>query len=174
LLAVFGTIILQTIKDFFPDYFLGITILLWGGYASTIILDWITGIQASKAVARRKGQPFVWDREKALTSWSKHALFIIIMAFIYHLQTEAVRTGFSEYVTDALTGAQFLFFSYSMITEFISIEDNRFVITQKQSRFAKLFLTILDAFDSGIIRKVNKTFDNENNKPNEPTDEAVS
>jgi len=174
LLAVFGTIVLQTIKDFIPDYFLGVTILLWFGYASTIILDWFTGIQASKKVAQRKGQPFVWDREKALTSWSKHALFIIIIAFIYHLQLESVRTGFNEFVTDALTGAQFLFFSYNMITEFISIEDNRFVITQKQSRFAKLFLAILDAFDSGIIRKVNRTLDNENNKPNENPNETIS
>ena len=157
--SVIGTFVLDHFDLLFPDYILGVTIFLWFGYASTVLLDWFTGINASKHEAKEKGIEWKFDRQKSLNSWSKHALFIIIIAFIYHLQMEAVRKEFNSFTTNGLTAAQFIFFAYNMITEFISIEDNRFRVNKTQSRLAKLFIKILDAFDYGIINRVNRTMD---------------
>lgn len=157
--SVVGTFALDHFDLLFPDYILGVTIFLWLGYASTVLLDWFTGINASKHEARLRGEIWKFDRQKSLNSWTKHALFIIIIAFIYHLQMEAVRKEFNSFTTNGLTAAQFIFFAYNMITEFISIEDNRFRVNGTQSRLARLFIKILDAFDYGIVNRVNRTLD---------------
>ena len=174
--AVVGVTVTDWLSNLFPDYFLGVTIFLWVGYASTVILDWITGLTASKTEADLKNEVWKFDRIKSLNSWSKHALFIIIIAFIYHLQMEAVRKEFNDWTINGLSGAQYIFFAYNMITEFISIEDNRFRVNKKQSRLSRLFTRILDSFDSGILNRVNKTLDiteDEIKKMNENNDKST-
>jgi len=137
-----------------PKEILGMTIMLWFLYAITIFLDWRSGLRASRFESKRDGIEWGFDRDKANVNWYKHALFMIIIATIYHFRLESRRLEMSIYVANFLMGAQFLYFAYSMIVEWASIEDNKFRITGKKSRFYELLLMILKKLDAGAKKKM--------------------
>jgi len=150
-----ATAILNWIDNFISAYFLGMTIMLWVLYILTITLDWLTGLSAARFEARRDKIPFVFDKAKANVSWHKHALFIIIISAIYHFQLEALRKDFSVWIINGLVGLQFIYFFYNIMTEWISIEDNRFRVSGKTTRVSKVLTTILDILDKGLYKKLN-------------------
>lgn len=152
--SAFGLLIINWLSNFFPDYFLGVTIFLWLIYVITVMLDWATGISAARFEAKVKKEEFVFDRLKSSTSWFKHALFIIVIASIYHFQEEAARKEFSLWVINGLTAIQFIYFGYNMMTEWVSIEDNRFRINGKKSRLSNILSGILDILDKGLFKKL--------------------
>lgn len=152
--SIVATSILNVIDNYIPEYFLGMALMLWILYIITITLDWLTGLSASRYEARKNNIPFVFDKEKANVSWHKHALFIIIISSIYHFQAEALRKDFSTWIVSGLTGLQFIYFVYNMITEWISIEDNRFRVSGKLTRVSKVLTTILDILDNGLYNKL--------------------
>jgi len=157
-----ATTILNIIDSYIPSYFLGMTLMLWILYATTIMLDWFTGLSASRFEARRDGVPFVFSKEKANISWYKHALFIIIISAIYHFQQEALRKAFSAWIISGLTGLQFIYFAYNMMTEWISIEDNRYRVSGKVTRVSKVLTTVLDILDKALYKKLNDATDQKN------------
>jgi hypothetical protein len=157
-----ATTILNIIDKYIPTYFLGMALMLWVLYVITITLDWLTGLSASRFEARRDNIQFVFDKEKANVSWYKHALFIIIISAIYHFQQEALRKGFSPWIISSLTGLQFIYFAYNIMTEWISIEDNRFRVSGKITRVSKVLNTVLDILDKALYRKLNDVTDQKN------------
>lgn len=159
IVALSAVVILELVHKYIPEYFLGVTIFLWLIYVVTVSLDWATGITAARIEARRNQEKFKFDREKSLTSFYKHALFLVIIAFIYFLQEETIRKEMGYIVINSLTGIQFGFFTYNIVTEFISIEDNRFRVTGKKSRLSKVMTLILDSMDKKIINKVDNLMD---------------
>ena len=154
--SLIGTTILNLIDNYIPTYFLGMTLMLWILYVATITLDWFTGLSASRFEARRDGIPFVWNKEKANVSWYKHALFIIIISAIYHFQQEALRKDFSAWIINGLTALQFIYFAYNMMTEWISIEENRFRVSGKLTRVSKILNGTLDILDKALFKKLNE------------------
>lgn len=150
-----ATTILNIIDNYIPTYFLGMALMLWVLYIITITLDWFTGLSASRFEARRDNIPFVFDKAKANVSWHKHALFIIIISAIYNFQLEALRKEFSMWIVNGLTGLQFIYFAYNMMTEWISIEDNRFRVSGKVTRVSRLLTSILDILDKALYKKLN-------------------
>lgn len=137
-----------------PKEILGTTLFLWLAYVMTIMLDWRSGLRASKFEARKAKIPFVYDKDKENVNWYKHALFIIIIATIYHFRLESESKNMSNILTNSLVGIKYGYFAYSMITEWKSIEDNRFRITNKKSRLSKLIDMVLDTVDRGAKKKI--------------------
>lgn len=163
--SLIGTTILNLIDNYIPTYFLGMALMLWILYVLTITLDWFTGLSASRFEARRDGIPFVWSKEKANVSWYKHALFIIIISAIYHFQQEALRKEFSAWIISSLTALQFIYFAYNIMTEWISIEENRFRVSGKVTRISRVLNTTLDILDKALYKKLNDvTNQSEQNK----------
>lgn len=157
-----ATTILNLIDSYIPTYFLGMTLMLWILYVATITLDWFTGLSASRFEARRDNVPFVFDKEKANVSWYKHALFIIIISAIYHFQQETLRKDFSAWIISSLTALQFIYFAYNIMTEWISIEDNRFRVSGKITRVSKVLNKVLDILDKALYKKLNDVTDQKN------------
>lgn len=149
-----ATAISKVIDNYIPSYFLGMALMLWVLYIITVTLDWLTGLSASRFEAKKAGIEFVFDKAKANVSWHKHALFIIIISAIYHFQAEAIRKDFSDWIISGLTGLQFAYFAYNMVTEWISIEDNRFRVSSKTTRASKVLNTVLDIMDNALYSKL--------------------
>ena len=57
-----------------------------------------------------------------------------------------------------------------MLTEWISIENNRYRVTKKTSRLSKLLETVLDLLDQGLYKKL-KDILNLNNNNNDSTNQ---
>lgn len=147
-----------------PINILGVTIFLWLTYIFSVFLDWKAGIQASRYEAKKNKKEFVFDRDKANTSWYKHALFIIVIGSIYYMRKETIRMDMNNYVTNLLIGIQYIYFGYNMMTEWISIEKHKFRITNKKTRLYKLLTMVLDTLDKGAAKKmkdITNTIDND-------------
>lgn len=147
---------LGNLIDKIPKVIFGITIFLWILYIFTITLDWLSGISAARYEAKQSKKDFVFDKDKANTNWYKHALFLIIMSSIYNLQKESLRLGLNELVSNSLIGIQLAYFTYNMITEWVSIEKNRYRVNGKYSRLGNLLKSILDVADKAAIKKIEK------------------
>lgn len=156
LFAFISTAVSEAIADKEPYTMLGITFFLWVVYIFTVFLDWAAGITAAKVLAKRKGENFEWDVDKSINNIYKHALFIMIIATVYFFQKEAVRKEFPEFLITLLHYIQFAYFAYNMINEWISIEKNRFKVTNSYSRLYKLLTRAMDLFDEAAINKVEK------------------
>lgn len=144
-----------------PQVVFGVTISLWIIYILTITLDWVTGLNASRYEAKKKGDNFIYDKDKANTNWYKHALFIIIISSIYYLQRECIRLDMNKIFSNSLVGIQLAYFAYNMITEWVSIEKNRYRINGKYSRLGNLLKNTLDIADKAALKKVKKITDSE-------------
>lgn len=157
-----GTMFSQ-VDNLLPKHFLGMALILWILYGLTVILDWSTGISAAKYLARKEGREFKFDKIKFNVSFYKNALFIIIMATLYHFQKEAVANDFSKYIIDGLLGIQFAFFAYNMLLEWLSIETNKFKITNKKTRLYNMLTGILDLMDKATLAKIGNLINRKHN-----------
>lgn len=156
IVGLFSGISLSTLTEIVPDNFLGIILLLWVLYGLTIILDWATGISAAKALAKKEGKEFKFDKTKSTISFYKNALFIIIMSTLYHLQKEAVNKDYNEFIINGITTIQLIFFCYNMLLEWLSIENNKYKITGEKSRLYVLLNNILNTIDKITIKHLTK------------------
>lgn len=156
LLAFVSTAIADVAIENTPKNLLGVTIFLWITYIFTIFLDWSTGVTAAKVVAKRNNEKFKWDIEKAMSNLYKHALFVMIMSTVYFLQKEVVRKEFPQFIVTIISYVQFGYFIYNMVNEWISIEENRYKVTNKYSRLYKFLNRMLNIFDEAAINKIEK------------------
>lgn len=164
--TIFGvstTTLLSQIDELLPTHFLGMALILWILYGLTVVLDWMTGISAAKYIARKKGVEFKFDKDKSTVSLYKNALFIIMMATIYHFQKEVVANNYSRYIIDGLITIQLIFFAYNMLLEWLSIETNKFKITKKKTRLYLMITSILDIVDKFTLQRLGNFFKSKEN-----------
>ena len=169
LTATFFTKLLDRLLEIdfnLPINILGVTIALWIAYIFSVFLDWRVGIRAARFEAKKKGEDFSFDRDKANASWYKHALFIIIIGSIYHMRLETIRNEMASAITNMLIGVQYIYFGYNMLTEWISIEKNKYRITKKKSRLYKLMTMVLDTVDRGAEKKMKDITNTEDDDSN--------
>ena len=134
--------------------FLGVTIFIWLIYFCTIMLDWATGVRAGHFLARKKGKDFKWDYDKVFNNMFKHCLFLIVISAIYFFKKEIIRQGFSTTFASLLLYIQYAYFIYSFLNEWKSIEENRFIVSNKYSRIYNLISRILNIADEAAINKL--------------------
>lgn len=154
--SMFSTIATNLIVENKDIRFLGTTVFLWVIYSATVILDWVTGLSAAHYVAREKGEKFRFDFAKSFNNIFKHALFIVIMSALYFFKKESSHQNFPRLIEDFLSCGQYIYFIYQFINEFISIENNRYLINGKHSRLYKILVKLLDSIDKKAAKELDK------------------
>lgn len=153
-IGVISSTINSYINELIPKTFLGMALILWILYGLTIVLDWATGLTAAKYIARKENKEFKFDKTKSTVSFYKNALFIIMMATLYHLQKEAIILKYGKILVNLLTTIQISYFCYNMVLEWLSIETNKFRITNEKSRLYIFLTNLLNMVDKITLQRL--------------------
>lgn len=152
--------ILSAISAFFieytPNYIFGISISLWGIALGINIIDIYTGIKADTKKQKDEGKNFIFKSGRGWRAFEKVFIFTMIIKFIFELETECIRLGYSGALTSTLLAIKFILLVYVVLIEIQSIGENEETRFGQKSKLFRLLDKLIEVVNEGLSNKVKK------------------